>query len=79
MPQKLSILKIFIRWCPRQTDEDRAYSETKLFESYHRVPLPAMPPKIVLSEVWLIIFLTILDSTDPIDLAMFMRGLHMTP
>jgi hypothetical protein len=58
--------------------QTRAYSETKLFEIHGRVFLLAVPPEIILPKDWSIIFATTLDSTNPVDLAMFMYGFDMT-
>jgi hypothetical protein len=62
---------------PKET-QTRAYSETKLFEIHRRVFLLAVPPEIILPKDWSTIFATTLDSTNPVDLAMFMYGFDMT-
>lgn len=62
---------------PKET-QTHAYSETKLFEIHCRVFLLAVPPEIILPKDWYIIFATTLNSTNPVNLAIFMYGFDMT-
>lgn len=62
---------------PKET-QTRTYSETNPFEIHRRVFRLAVPPEIILPRNWSTIFATALDSTNPVDLAMFMYGFDMT-
>jgi hypothetical protein len=62
---------------PKKT-QTRALFKIKLFEIHRRVFLDTVSPEIILPKDSYIVFDTTLDSTDPIEPAIFMCGLEMT-